>query len=277
MKNETRGWIAAILILLIYIYAAFSLITQSISAIPKIEPYVNDFANLLTEEQELNLNIYIDQIEKNTSWEIAIVTVQNTEGQDRLEYANKIGDENGVGKLDKDNGIVILYSLQDGGAIATGRNSESIFNDAKVGRIGRDNKKYFDNQKYYEGFTNIVVQLENEIKTKEVIVLDNQNKTEDNYFNSYIIPFIAITFILLMFLFFLKSKREVYPPSEPIIEDKKKRGRPKKDYSGAVPIIASTITMNNSNSSRSSSRSSGGGFSGGSFGGGSFGGGGGRF
>lgn len=154
MKNK-------IILIILTIY-----ILSIISAVPKIEPYVNDFANLLTSEQETNLNLYIDEIEKNTSWEIAIVTVENTEGQERVEYANKIGDENGVGKLDKDNGVVLLYSLENeaGGAIATGRYSESILNDAKVGRIGREAKPLCDEEKYYYCFFYIVQEIEKEIK-----------------------------------------------------------------------------------------------------------------
>lgn len=145
----------------------FLIIIQTISAIPKIEPYVNDFGNLMTQEQVARLNLLADAIEQNTTWEIAMVLVPDTEGMDRLDYAARMGDENGVGKKDKDNGIVVLWSEGDdrGIAIATGRYSESIFNDAKVGRIARAARPYFDNKNYYEGFLNITLELRNEIDT----------------------------------------------------------------------------------------------------------------
>ena len=135
------------------------------ATIPKITPYVNDFAGVLNDNQKLQLNLLCDSIEKNTSWEIAIVTVANTGGEDRVQFANEVGDQNGVGKKDKDNGIVVLWSMdnQQGGAIATGRYSESIFNDAKVGRIGRASRPYFDNESYYEGFNYIIGQIQYEI------------------------------------------------------------------------------------------------------------------
>lgn len=84
-----------------------------VSAVPRIEPYVNDFVGVLNEAEKTQLNVYIDTIEKNTSYEIAIIIVNNTEGQDRLEYANRIGDENGVGKKNQDNGLVILWSMEN--------------------------------------------------------------------------------------------------------------------------------------------------------------------
>ena len=135
------------------------------AAIPKIEPYINDFEGVLTKDQIMQLNLLADSIEQNTTWEIAMVTVIDTQGLDRLDLANKIGDENGVGKKEKDNGIVVLWSEGEdrGLAIETGRYSESIFNDAKVGRIARAARPYFDNKSYYEGFLNITQELKMEI------------------------------------------------------------------------------------------------------------------
>lgn len=149
----------------------FYLILQ-VSAVPKIEPYVNDFAHLLTSDEIAQLNLQADAIEQNTTYEIAIVTIQNTEGQDRIEYANKIGDENGVGKKGKDNGVVVLWSVEDGGAIATGRFSESILNDAKVVRIGKAARPYFNNKQYYQAFSYILTQLGTEIQ-----IAQTENKT----------------------------------------------------------------------------------------------------
>jgi uncharacterized protein len=166
-------------LIITFLFLMFTLSVILVSAVPKIEPYVNDFANVLTQEQISSLNLLIDEIEKNTTWEIAIVSVPNTEGMDRLEYANKIGDENGVGKLDKDNGLVVLWSAGDdkGLAIASGRYSESIFNDAKLGRILRTAKPYFDNQNYYEGYLNITLELKKEI-------VNPTNETDNSTTNS---------------------------------------------------------------------------------------------
>ena len=167
--------------------------------VPKIIPYVNDYANILTPEEENNLNLYADSIEKNTTYEIAIVTISTTEGQDRIEFANKIGDLNGVGKKDKDNGIVILWSLDNehGGAIATGRFSESIINDAKAGRIGRASLSYFNNQSYYEGFNFILNEIDKELKSGTISLFPSSDGL-DNYM--WVIIFIIIGIIIIIFL-----------------------------------------------------------------------------
>jgi uncharacterized protein len=170
-----------------------------ISAVPKIEPYVNDFAGTMNQDQIGTLNLLADKIEQNTTWEIAMVTVFDTEGLDRLDYANKLGDENGVGKKDKDNGIVILWSegADRGIAIATGRYSESIFNDAKVGRIARAARPYFDNETYYEGFMNITLELQKEItdfNTQQVTPQD----TPQDFTLLIVIVFVALGLIILV-------------------------------------------------------------------------------
>ena len=211
-----------------------------VSAVPKIEPYVNDFAHLLTSDEIAKLNLQADAIEQNTTYEIAIVTVQNTEGQDRIEYANKIGDENGVGKKGKDNGVVVLWSVEDGGAIATGRFSESILNDAKVVRIGKAARPYFDNKQYYQAFSYILTQIGTEIQAKDINQSSSTN-TSGVSDNTFILIILIVCMIWIFFRVFGIGRGS----------------------------ILSGITLGSISTSSSSGGSS--------FGGGGFGGGGGRF
>lgn len=236
---------------IIFVVALIFLVTL-VSAVPKIEPYVNDFAHLLTPEQINALNVQCDEIEKNTSYEIAIVTVLNTEGMDRIEYANKIGDENGVGKKDKDNGIVVLWSVEDGGAIATGRYAESILNDAKVARIGRAARPLFDEGKYYEAFTQIVNEIKTEINSSQdgSVTAGNSGSGDIDFGHLILLGLIVLVFFWIISKFFDWNVGDA--------------------IAGAT--IASTIGR-----AKSGGSSSGGRVGGGSFGGGSFGGGGGRF
>jgi uncharacterized protein len=220
-----------------------------VSAVPKIEPYVNDFAHLLTSDEIIKLNIQADLIEQNTSYEIAMVTVQNTEGQDRIEYANKIGDENGVGKKDKDNGVVILWSVEDGGAIATGRYSESILNDAKVARIGKAARPLFDEGKYYEAFSQILSDVDKEIVASQDGSVTNSTGLNPSGSGDGGINIILVIFVIVGAFYFLK----LLGASDL--------------FSGLA--IGSVLSSSGSSSSSSSS--------GGSFGGGSFGGGGSKF
>ena len=233
-----KGYLLVIILLILL---------QIISAAdyPKIIPYVNDFGNFLTPEQITNLNSRCQQIEENTTYEIAVVTLTTTNGADRLDYANHIGEENGVGKKESDNGIILLWTQDDekGLAIAVGRGAESIFNDAKVSRIARDARSLFDDGKYYEGFNKILDDLEAELHTTSTGQI---TKDEVDNITSLIITIAVVIFILYIIL---------------RIADKTTGGA----ILGGWAI--SNVLGGNSSS---------GGFSGGSFSGGSFGGGGGR-
>jgi uncharacterized protein len=231
-----------------------------VSAVPRIEPYVNDFAHLLTPDEINSLNLQADAIEQNTTYEVAIVTVQNTGGEDRIQFANELGDENGVGKKDKANGVVVLWSVEDGGAIATGRYSESILNDAKVGRIGREARPYFDNGSYYQAFNFILTNINTEITAYQNSATTNSSNNNIDGNTLFIIIAIIVLAIILWVVFIKPSLDSSYDDDD--------------DYSTGVGTgTAVGSILGRSSSSNSSSR----GFRGGSFGGGSFGGGGARF
>lgn len=181
--------------------------------IPKIVPYVNDFADILTPLEETSLNQMADAIEKDTTYEVAIVSVKNTNGMSLLDYANHIGDENGVGKKELQNGIVILWSEGEGGTergmvIASGRGSNVIFNAAKLGRYAREALPYFDSSNYFLGFSSTLEKISTELKVKpEVKVFVPYNVStyggnEDTFFStteSVVIILVVIAGIVLFF------------------------------------------------------------------------------
>jgi uncharacterized protein len=159
-----------------YLFLAMFLIIINFNAVlavttyPTLKPFVNDFGNLITPDQEIIMNEKLTTIEKQTTYEIVVVTVKDTGGQDRLEYANRLGENSGVGKADKDNGLILLWSSDNdkGIAIAVGRGAESTFNDAKVSRIARAARPLFDEGKYSEGFDQMINEIATEINATTV-------------------------------------------------------------------------------------------------------------
>jgi len=131
---------------------------------PKLTKYVNDFAGVLSQQEINSLNAKCAMIERNTTSEVFIVTVSDTGGQDVIAYAAKLGEINGVGKKETDNGINIVLSLnnQAGCAIATGRGTESTITDIKAGRIARDAEPALNEGRYYDGLYIIVSEIHNE-------------------------------------------------------------------------------------------------------------------
>ena len=135
---------------------------------PTLQKHVTDLAGLLSPDEEAALNTLAAQLETNFSVEIAIVTTPNTQGDDRINYASRLGEKNGVGKKELDNGIVVLWSVENehGGAIATGRGIESELNDAKVARIGREARPLLDEGKYYQAFYLMLIRIGESLEGK---------------------------------------------------------------------------------------------------------------
>ncbi len=75
--------------------------------------YVNDFAKVLSTEAKQSLETELTAFEKQTSNEITIAIVPNMGGDYIENYAVKLFEEWGIGKKDKDNGVLLLLAIEE--------------------------------------------------------------------------------------------------------------------------------------------------------------------
>jgi len=101
----------AFLLLILLVLPALAY--ASIPARPGTLTFVNDFANLLTPSEEQDLTGVLAGIETATSAEVVIVTVRTLGGTDVFEYAQQLFTEWGIGKRDKNNGLLLLVSTAE--------------------------------------------------------------------------------------------------------------------------------------------------------------------
>ena len=101
--------------------------------------FVNDFAGMFTTEQKQNLETKLSAYEKQSSNEIAIVTVKNLGGDYIENYAEKLFKDFGIGKKDKNNGLLLLIALEDRQMrIEIGYGLEGDLTDAQSAQIIND-------------------------------------------------------------------------------------------------------------------------------------------
>ncbi|HYC39274.1 MAG TPA: TPM domain-containing protein [Chitinophagaceae bacterium] len=118
---------------------------------------VNDFANLLTPEQEQALEQKLVAYADSTTTQIAVVIVEDLGGYEPVEYAVKLGRTWGVGGKEFSNGIVILISIGGGEGkrdafIATGYGMEGVIPDVTADAIvENDIVPNFRAGNYYRG------------------------------------------------------------------------------------------------------------------------------
>ena len=77
----------------------------------KIETFVYDYEQVLSEKEEREISNLFRDHEKKTTNEIVLVTTSNY-GEDKniLFYSVNFGERNAIGKPNKNNGVVIVYS-----------------------------------------------------------------------------------------------------------------------------------------------------------------------
>ena len=143
------------LIMLIFTILAFYYTTYAVVS-PKTNFYVNDYADVLSEETEnyiLNSNI---DLQSKTKAQIVVVTVKTLDGKTIEEYATELFREFGIGDKEKNNGVLLLCSTGDRMfRIEVGYGLEGALPDGKTGRI-QDQYiiPYLKNDNYDEGIKN---------------------------------------------------------------------------------------------------------------------------
>lgn len=135
MKKYLKGCIAAIFALVITL-SFCGCGTDDELPQPTKEFFINDFADVITGEDEKTIYSQGVALQEKTKAQTVVVTVKSLDGEPIEEYALEIGREWGVGDEGKDNGIVILLSQEDRQIyIAVGYGLEGALPDSKTGRI----------------------------------------------------------------------------------------------------------------------------------------------
>lgn len=107
---------------------------------PSPTGFVNDYAGLLSPEGKAQLENRLVRLERETSAEVAVVTVVSLEGDSIEDYAASLFKEWGIGKKDKDNGVLFMVALTERKTrIEVGYGLEAVLTDGRAGRI-LDNK-----------------------------------------------------------------------------------------------------------------------------------------
>jgi uncharacterized protein len=131
--------------------------SQDIPSPPDPPRLVNDYAGILSQQEKNYLEQRLVAFDDTTSTQIAVVIVSSLNGLSKEEFADRIGEEWGVGRQGKDNGVVVLIkpktAREKGEArISVAYGLEDVIPDAVANRIV-DNVMipYFKENQYYKG------------------------------------------------------------------------------------------------------------------------------
>lgn len=116
---------------------------------------VSDFAGQFSAAELTALENFLQEVERKTTAEIAVVTVKNLDGGDIDDYATRLFERWGIGKKGKDNGALLIAAIEDRKVrIEVGYGLEGVIPDARAGRILDESViPYFKIQRYAAGLT----------------------------------------------------------------------------------------------------------------------------
>ncbi len=124
---------------------------------PKPEPavYVHDYAGWLSAEQKSALEQKLRRYWDSTSTQIVVMIRPDIGDYDKASYAFELGNQWGIGRKDKNNGVLMLVKTEAperGIFIATGYGAEGALPDITAGQIIRNvMAPYFRQQQYGDG------------------------------------------------------------------------------------------------------------------------------
>ncbi len=115
--------------------------------------YIVDQADILSDEQEANLNSTLASYEKQTSVEIGILTVSSIENDYIENFSLNVARNWGIGQEGKNNGALLIVSVNDRKLrIEVGTGLEGDLTDSRAGQIIRNRiTPQFKQGNYYQG------------------------------------------------------------------------------------------------------------------------------
>ncbi|MEW5803570.1 MAG: TPM domain-containing protein [bacterium] len=173
--------------------------------LPEPTGYVNDFAELLSPQEEETLTRYIRELQEKTTAEVAVVTLDSVAPHDINLYAVKLFEKWGIGVRGKDNGALILLALKEHEVrIEVGYGLEGRLPDGLAGEIIR---RYmisaFKKGDYGRGIVDGTVAVVRQIAKEYRVKITGLPKTSKKGEQQEPDMFSTLEFLFTLFLLFL--------------------------------------------------------------------------
>lgn len=179
---------------------------SEVAGVPNPRPrgwWISDVANIIPDENEAALNSVLEDLERRSSVEMAVVTLPGVDG-DVKSFATALFNYWHIGKRDSDNGVLVLVAVRQRRIeIETGYGVEDRLPDALIGRIIQERiAPGFKRADYANGLANGIQALVARLNESQVSS-SNSLRSEDIYQrssagNSPVVLALAVVFMLVL-------------------------------------------------------------------------------
>ena len=141
----------------------------------KVDKYVNDYANIIDDNKEAELNAILYKYFASSTNQVVVVTVNNMDGDYIESYSIKLAEKIKAGGEKNDNGVILLVAKDDRKMrIEVGYGLEPVLTDGRSSYIINNIlKPEFKNNNYTSGIENGILEI--------IKILDNSSDV--NYSN----------------------------------------------------------------------------------------------
>lgn len=81
--------------------------------VPPLRGRVNDYAAVLSQDQDRTLEAQLAQFEQETGHQIAVLTIPTLEGEDIEGFSIRVAENWKIGKKGFDNGVILVVAVKD--------------------------------------------------------------------------------------------------------------------------------------------------------------------
>lgn len=203
----------------VFVVCIISFCTFLMGAAPShtTEFYVNDYADVLSEETEAKILNTAVTMHNDTTAEVVVLTVNSLEGEDIADYAVETLRSWGIGDKDKDNGAIIVLAIEERQVwVSVGYGLEGTLTDIRTGQLQTQYAvPYYRNNDFDTGTLHLFNAIVNEIRTEEYGLepLADTGTPDNNYYTDAqvmkledisplsLIVFVPVLIVPCMFVF----------------------------------------------------------------------------
>jgi len=138
-RRAARLPLAAVLLFAAALFPGSGARAAGEPSIPEPSGYVNDHAGVMDEPSRAKLEAFLDQVEKKTGAQFAVLAVKSTAPLTAVEYKVRVFEQWKIGKKGEDNGLLLLVATDEHEArFETGYGLEGTLPDGFQSRIFRN-------------------------------------------------------------------------------------------------------------------------------------------
>ena len=211
------------LLFLLFVQISFAQTIFTVESIPNPKArgnsnWISDPDNFISAADEAEINAMINDLEANSTAQIAVVLVNSIGDRNPKDFATKLFRHWGIGQADKNNGLLIISVMnQRRTEFETGYGMEGVLPDIYCYRIGmQELVPHFREGDYGRGLINTVSRIKETLEDPAALEEIRSERRSNEFpaekvLNIYLLANLFFHLILIIrLIFILRSKEDLY-------------------------------------------------------------------